>query len=636
MRRRALRDERGAIAIVSCLLLCFLIVPLAAVAVDLGVQRVARRDMQSMADVVALDLSRDVDGITDAAAILTAWDCPASTSATCRAAASNRVGRSVARNTSTTGATPTVTAKLGCVNDAGTFSAIGGTCLKPDAVKVDSDTSVDFNLVSGSGGAHRTAIGRSKKTACYVLGSFAARFSTNDSTLLQKNGGALNDLLGVDLDIVSYQGLAAADLSLAQLAATSQIGGVDRLLGGQVTLGQLLSATYDVLNAQGEPENSVALNVLNTASTWIGADLDAKVDLGKLVGVSTTDAAALSSYVNVLDLVSGAIALANGENFLALTDLGLGTVVDATKSYVKVIQGRQGPICGRPDVADPEGAGSASQISAHLEGGLPNLGLLTAGLGITSASGTYVANANLGASKGKLVGPDTNSYPSVFCGAGTLASPDKLNVSVTNSLASADLKATVEVAGSTTNAGSVVDVALVKNLLTALGLRVGSLLKVDYNLQVTAAAATTTPPPTGIAHLQVPQNSLGNERANPPMADGVPVSLGSQTALQLPALPVTPTVTGTITVTSSLLSLLGLVIGQDVRTITIDFSNQPDVQPLLAAVTNAINNNAVLNGARDSLNTALADLGKVLGLSLAGVDVYGVYRPECKGASLIG
>lgn len=637
MRRVACRDEQGAMAVMIALITCLLMVPLAAVAVDLGVQRVARRDMQSMADVVALDLSRDVNGLKDSATILTAWGCAASATGTCVAASSNRVGRSVARNTGTTGTAPVVTARLGCADSTGTFRALGSTCLKPDAVKVDSSTEVDFKLASNNnGGAQRSAIGRAKQTACYFLGSFAARFSTNDSTLLQQNGGALNDLLKVNLDIVSYQGLAAADLSLADLAATSQIGGVDQLLGGNITLGQLLAATYSVLNAQGEPENSVALSLLNSPSAWVGANLNTVINLGQLVGISTTDTAALSSYVNVLDLVSGAISLANGTNFLSLTSLGLLGIVDSTPSYIKVIQGKQGPICGRADVPDPEGVGTASQISAHLEGSLGNLGLGSLGLGITAATGRYVANANLGASKGKLMGADGASYPSVFCGAGTTASPDKFNVRVTNSLASADLKAYVDVAGSTTTAGNVVNVTLVKNLLTSLGLRVGSLLRIDYNLHVDFSASTATPPPTGVAHIQVPQNSLGNERATPPLPDGTPISLGSQAALQTPTLPTTPTVTGSITVTSSLLSLLGLVIGTDVRTINIDLANQADVGPLITAVTNAVNSNAVLGTVTSTLNSTLSRLGKVLGLSLGGVDVYGDYRPECGGAALIG
>ena len=62
---RSRRDERGAIIPMVAMLLVVLI-PSTAIAVDLGMQRVVRRDMQALADVVALDLVRLVDGRTAA------------------------------------------------------------------------------------------------------------------------------------------------------------------------------------------------------------------------------------------------------------------------------------------------------------------------------------------------------------------------------------------------------------------------------------------------------------------------------------------------------------------------------------------------------------------------------------------
>src|SRR3954470_17895235 len=59
------RGERGAITPMVGMLLVVL-VPSSAMAVDLGMQRVVRRDMQALADVVALDVVRLVDGHTAA------------------------------------------------------------------------------------------------------------------------------------------------------------------------------------------------------------------------------------------------------------------------------------------------------------------------------------------------------------------------------------------------------------------------------------------------------------------------------------------------------------------------------------------------------------------------------------------
>ena len=61
-RRRPRADERGAVAIVVAVLMSAVLVTVAAYAVDLGLQRVARTDMQSLADVVSLDLARELDG----------------------------------------------------------------------------------------------------------------------------------------------------------------------------------------------------------------------------------------------------------------------------------------------------------------------------------------------------------------------------------------------------------------------------------------------------------------------------------------------------------------------------------------------------------------------------------------------
>ena len=60
-RRAATRDETGAVAVLAAALALVLLVS-AAFAVDLGRQRVVRADMQALADVVALDAARVLDG----------------------------------------------------------------------------------------------------------------------------------------------------------------------------------------------------------------------------------------------------------------------------------------------------------------------------------------------------------------------------------------------------------------------------------------------------------------------------------------------------------------------------------------------------------------------------------------------
>jgi Flp pilus assembly protein TadG len=101
LRRRG-RDERGVVAITLALISCFVLIPLAALAVDIGVQRVARTDMQSLADMVALDLARGLDGKTTASQ----WAAKSPL-------LQQRAEASRDRNDTTVGHPPTVAAELG-------------------------------------------------------------------------------------------------------------------------------------------------------------------------------------------------------------------------------------------------------------------------------------------------------------------------------------------------------------------------------------------------------------------------------------------------------------------------------------------------------------------------------------------
>jgi Flp pilus assembly protein TadG len=61
MKRR--KDENGAVALTVALVVTLLLA-VASFALDLGLARVGVRDMQAVADVVALDMARQIDGRT--------------------------------------------------------------------------------------------------------------------------------------------------------------------------------------------------------------------------------------------------------------------------------------------------------------------------------------------------------------------------------------------------------------------------------------------------------------------------------------------------------------------------------------------------------------------------------------------
>ncbi|MDP2775823.1 MAG: pilus assembly protein TadG-related protein, partial [Nocardioides sp.] len=246
MNRR--RDERGAVAVFLGVSISLLVL-IAAFAVDLGMQRVVRRDMQALADVVALDLARELDGRTRAQ-LASAVDATSPTSA---------LSLSVARNSTTLGDPPVVAAELGAW-DGTTFNALADP---PTAVKVTASGSVSFAFRPGEGGATRTAIGSTIKSACYTMGSFAARFRTGDSALLSTLLEPMNELMRpqANIDALSYTGLANEFVTLDELAVAAGLGSTDQLLTSTITASELIEAAISVLQSRST-DNSVAIAAL--------------------------------------------------------------------------------------------------------------------------------------------------------------------------------------------------------------------------------------------------------------------------------------------------------------------------------------------------------------------------------------
>ena len=298
-------------------ILATVLVLIASFAVDLGMQRVARRDMQALADNVALDLARLVDGRT--AAQIVAGSPKKLGIEAAKVASENR------NEGSALGEDPTVTWTLVTLDlqgdpvrgPDGRPVALSGSAV-PQAVLVTAETSVDFAFSAGSGGAARSAVGASSTSACHRLGSFVAALNSGDSAVLSQ----LNDIMGLNLSLASYQGLADVGVSLSELALAMGAGDVDSLLTGQVSYRDLVQATIDVLNQRKPAGYAAAVTTLRTVlgvSGGIGA-----VRLGQLLSVSPTDRAALATQLNVLDLLAGSVLVADGTHAVSLPNLQAG------------------------------------------------------------------------------------------------------------------------------------------------------------------------------------------------------------------------------------------------------------------------------------------------------------------------
>jgi len=574
------RDERGAIIPMVALLLAVL-VPSSAIAVDLGMQRVVRRDMQTVADVVALDAVRLVDGRT-ASQILGGYNGLPTLA--------NAVARSVARNDDDVlGEDPTVTAKLAHMNTAtGVLDTVSGGGTRevtgtevPNAVEITAAGAVNFAFVPGRGPAVRTAVAIPAPSTCFRLGSFAVGVDTAQAALLDQLLPGLLNFSSLSGTLVGYQGLAAADVSLLDLVGVSGlgVGTPEELLElDGLTIGQFYAAMATVLQGNGGPAASVTLLQYLSAH----ANLLQTISLGDLLGISTVDTAALAASFNILDLVTGAAYLANGTNTLLIPGLSATLPVLNTGGTFSLKVGEAPKLaCGGVGRAKA----TTGQVDLNLDGTLAdmNLPLLlsTATVKTTVSSRVFLAGAE---------GTLTN----IVCGDATLSTnAEGIDVQVKSGLAS-DLKVTA-------------------NLQINATLNVVGLGTVTVDLAVPTSAESTGAMTTGTVSFR-----------HPPDAYGTAKRYGSSVIVPTIVSPGVP-----VGATVKLKTILGV-------TSTVSVGSVPG---LSAALTTLIGTavGTVNTGLVAQLNANLAPLlATQLGVTVGGADVFALPRPSCSDPGLAG
>lgn len=379
------RDEGGATAVLVAIVVVALVVPMAAFAVDLGMQRVARRDMQALADAVALDMGREVDGSTRAVLKNThAWQEAVGDAVRRNAGSAFGGGAgavSVATNeadgvATVAGSPLEVEVRMGTLDETGAFHAAGNTDV-PTAVRVRAGTTVQYAIATGEGDAARTAVSVAQPGACFSVGSWAARLRTESSPVL---GPVLAELgTELKLDVLDYQALAAADVELAHLlGAETDAGTVRELLAGDelITLGEWNAAIASVLPADA-PTGVEAL--------LLGVEVgDLMVRVSDVLSVETGGASGMESSLNVLDLLVAGAMTGDGEHGLSLplTSLDLDPLADVTATAHVTEAPQIG--CGLPHRAQASNA----QVSVDLEASLLDLDLgLTRVRGVLRSTG---------------------------------------------------------------------------------------------------------------------------------------------------------------------------------------------------------------------------------------------------------
>ncbi|WP_439893684.1 TadG family pilus assembly protein (plasmid) [Ralstonia sp. 25C] len=183
-----------------------------------------------------------------------------------------------------------------------------------NAVQVTVTQNVPYFFTIGQRTLQATAIGKNTPLVSFSLGS----------GLVGVNGGVLNQLLGallgspnpLTLSLVSYQGLASANITVGQLMAQLGVGSVQQLLSTQISVGQFYTA---VLTAAGQ---QALISAMPIGATVSGTNIALGDNSGTggtsgvlalLAGVGN-DQAAVNAQLNTLDLLSTAAQVANSKN----------------------------------------------------------------------------------------------------------------------------------------------------------------------------------------------------------------------------------------------------------------------------------------------------------------------------------
>lgn len=570
-------DERGGVALMVAVLTS-LLVGVASFAIDLGMARVGVRDMQALADVVALDMARNLDGRSRADILADpAWD--------------ESLADSLARNDGTFGVAGTldVQAEPGVFNAATrTVDTTTGTDIA-DAVLVTTTTSVNYIFRDGSNTVTRTAIAQASKTACFALGSFAARFRSGDSALLSTLLAPMNAFVRpqANLDVLSYQGLANATVTLNELAADANVGTVDELLTSTVTADRLIRATIGALQRQNDPANTVAITALGKILNG-QAELSTPVLLTDVVAIQPTDTAAADTRLNALDLITGAILLADGEHFINVPNLSanIGNLAPIS-STLRVIQKAQ-TACG-DDVARTSQLVGEVMMKLQLE-------TLNNVLGAPSVVHTPESMIRLVVNLGN--GTGQSAEPGPTCASGTEEDPDLVPVRVGSGLASVQMDSSLHF-------------NIAKLSVPGLGL-LGAPALVDVNFDLQATASVPMPAATQDVTLKVPPN------------DTTPVSVGSSAPL------------GSFDVASVATNIEATLAGVPLTDVLSLGLVKIALSPITAALATDLRVTGPLNAFATKVNSLLTPLRTLLGLQVSGVDVFAVGRPTCNGSNLRG
>ncbi len=355
--------ERG--AIIPFLALCISIILLVgAFSVDLGRALLLRRDLQRVADVSALDASK----------FLTAGTATSQLTSVRSAAV-----RSATRNNWTLNPSD-----VHLVQRSGTsWTRVDSSNAVPDGVEVVARGSVAYNFHPGSATTARSAIATKQSAAGLEIGTSLGTIDTAQAAMLNGVFGLFGGNSAMNLSLVSWQGLAGANVTLGDLVVAAGSADADSFLNASTTYGTQLQILASALTAEG---NSAAAGYVNAYRTSLGASVTGfMVKAGDFLSVSTADADSFAgASINAFSLVQGELFLARKGTALSGSFTSSNALLPVTLS-AKVVQ--------PPVIAFGPVGTSATNGQIELSIGTSLAGLVSVRLGATAATGSLTLSS---------------------------------------------------------------------------------------------------------------------------------------------------------------------------------------------------------------------------------------------------
>jgi uncharacterized membrane protein len=389
--RRLRGNEDGAVLPIVALSLVFLMT-MTAFTIDLGRVMLSNRDLQKVSDLVALDLARRVDGVRTVTEI--------------NADPTFQLQKliSASRNGFDITGARRVDHHLGVIDRrTREFHELHGSSV-PNAVEVVAGDAVDYFFFPGSSSTSRgaAALARGNATciapdplcplipddtppggggttttlpgvtttlpgattttlpdpcmppticqltaasADFEAGSFLASASLSNTQVQLLNGLFSAVGTGVNFDVLSYQGLANAQLTARQLATALGLASPDNLFTTTITYKNFLLASANAIASNGGPAAAVtALNVLAQS-----VNPNTTIDVSNLMGTGSgfyagqgNSPSGFDTYLKFFNLLQGSAFLINGNNAISVPNLAVGiagfTRVDASFKAVEGVK----------------------------------------------------------------------------------------------------------------------------------------------------------------------------------------------------------------------------------------------------------------------------------------------------------